>query len=424
MGEGDSGSIVELLQHGLRRAGITKAVPDGSFGPNTAEHLRIFQRENGLKEDAICGPATWAVLYPYLIGTQMHVVKPGEKQAGIAGNAGIRVESLRAANPGLGTAEPEEGQVLKVPTPHPVVPDDIQMSFDLLNLLVDGLQARYPFVSVHTIGQSVMGRPIYRLTLGQGSTHCGYSAAHHANEWLTCTLVMKFLEQYAKGYAENSTFSGVPWSRLYHNYTLDILPLINPDGVDLVTDALAHSNPYWIEAKEIADAFPQLPFPNGWKANIRGVDLNLQYPASWEQAKEIKYKQGYDRPAPRDFVGEAPLTEPESIALAAYTKQADYDLILAYHSQGKLIFWKYKNYNPAGSYVLALRMQAVSGYIPMTTPDESANAGYKDWFIQEYNRPGYTIEVGTGSSPLPLEQFPEIYENNLGILLLGMIGLS
>ena len=29
-------------------------------------------------------------------------------------------------------------------------------------------------------------------------------------------------------------------------------------------------------------------------------------------------------------------------------------------------------------------------------------AGYKDWFIQYYDRPGYTIEVGLGQSPLPL----------------------
>ena len=39
-----------------------------------------------------------------------------------------------------------------------------------------------------------------------------------------------------------------------------------------------------------------------------GVDLNLQFPAGWEQAKEIKYAQGFNQPAPRDFVGFGPLT--------------------------------------------------------------------------------------------------------------------
>ena len=36
-------------------------------------------------------------------------------------------------------------------------------------------------------------------------------------------------------------------------------------------------------------------FQVGWKANIKGVDLNLQFPAGWEKAKEIKYAQGFTR---------------------------------------------------------------------------------------------------------------------------------
>ena len=58
------------------------------------------------------------------------------------------------------------------------------------------------------------------------------------------------------------------------------------------------------------------------------------------------------------------------------------------------------------------------------TPSASAYAGYKDWFIQEYNRPGYTIEAGEGENPLPMEQFDKIYADNVGILLGGMTQLE
>lgn len=47
--------------------------------------------------------------------------------------------------------------------------------------------------------------------------------------------------------------------------------------------------------------------------------------------------------------------------------------------------------------------------------------GYKDWFIQIYNRPGYTIEAGLGENPLPISQFDKIYKDNIGILILGAI---
>ena len=55
-------------------------------------------------------------------------------------------------------------------------------------------------------------------------------------------------------------------------------------------------------------------------------------------------------------------------------------------------------------------------------PYASSFAGYKDWFIQAFRRPGFTIEVGSGTNPLPLSQFDEIYENNLGILVIAATG--
>ena len=151
------------------------------------------------------------------------------------------------------------------------------------------------------------------------------------------------------------------------------------------------------------------------------MDLNLQFPAGWERAKEIKYEQGFTSPAPRDFVGYGPLTEPESLALYNFTLRHNFNLILAYHSQGEVIYWKYDSYNPPNAEYIGKRFAEVSGYSLETTPPESAFAGYKDWFIQTYNKPGYTIEVGSGVNPLPLSQFDKIYNDNIGILVLGAV---
>lgn len=160
----------------------------------------------------------------------------------------------------------------------------------------------------------------------------------------------------------------------------------------------------------------------GWKfLNSTGVDLNLQFPAGWQNAREIKYRQGFNRPAPRDFVGYGPLTEPESLAIYNFTLQHNFRLVLAYHSQGEVIFWQFQNYNPPDSLFIGNQLASVSGYSLEPTPFNSSFAGYKDWFIQNYNRPGYTIEVGLGINPLPLSQFDKIYADNLGILVLGAV---
>ena len=152
-----------------------------------------------------------------------------------------------------------------------------------------------------------------------------------------------------------------------------------------------------------------------------GVDLNLQFPAGWLNAKAIKYAMGYNKPSPRDFVGYGPLTEPEALALYNFTLVHDFRLILAYHTQGEVIYWKYADYLPEDSQEIGERFAEASGYLLDITPPESAFAGYKDWFIQEYNRPGYTVETGLGENPLPLSQFEKIYRDNIGILVLGAI---
>ncbi len=124
-------------------------------------------------------------------------------------------------------------------------------------------------------------------------------------------------------------------------------------------------------------------------------------------------------PSPRDFVGYGPLTEPEALAIYNFTLSHNFRLILSYHTQGEEIYWNFQNINPPNGYEIGQRFASSSGYLLADVPYNSSFAGYKDWFIQYYNRPGYTIEAGLGENPLPISQFQEIYNDNIGILILG-----
>ena len=126
-------------------------------------------------------------------------------------------------------------------------------------------------------------------------------------------------------------------------------------------------------------------------------------------------------PAPADYVGTAPLTAPESRALYEWTRRFDPALVLAYHSQGEVIYWKFLDYQPENALAIARLFGEVSGYAVEETPYGSGFAGYKDWFLQDFDRPGYTIEVGRGVNPLPLTDFDAIYRRNEGILTLGLM---
>lgn len=268
-------------------------------------------------------------------------------------------------------------------------------TFDFLSKLA----SQYPKLSLVLYGRSVMGAPLLSATLGTGPRKVLYTAAHHGNEWLTCAVMLRFLEEFC---------SREDWQWVLNQSTLCFIPLVNPDGVDLVTGVL-NSGPYYADAVIISQNYPQIPFTSGWKANIQGIDLNLQYPAGWEKARELKFAAGYTSPAPRDFVGDYPLQAVEANTLAGFTNIFDPDILLALHSQGQVIYYMYNGYAPEGSLPLARKMSEVSGYALAETPSYSDNAGYKDWFIDVFDRPGFTVEMGIGQNPLPISQFSEIY---------------
>ena len=108
--------------------------------------------------------------------------------------------------------------------------------------------------------------------------------------------------------------------------------------------------------------------------------------------------------------------------MAEYTRLLDPALVLAYHSQGQEIYWQFDGIFVPGAEALGRAFAEASGYALADTPYASSFAGYKDWFIQEFRRPGYTVEVGLGENPLPLTQFDEIYRDNESILTLAALG--
>ncbi len=415
---GDVGVAVEYLQLALRRAGFPIEI-DGRFDRETCNALKEFMGEGA---GCYADRAVWAKLLPYLKGYTTHVITAGETLWGIADTYDTLVSSILTANPSIDAMNLQIGTRIYVPFSFALVDESVAYTSSLTEFILEGLRIRYPFLISGCIGKSVMGREVCYLQLGEGQTQVCYSACFHANEWITTPILLKFAESYAKAYADGEELYGEETEALYNEYSLFLVPMVNPDGADLV-NGMIRNEEYLEQTMAIASDYPEIPYPDGWKANINGIDLNLQFPAGWENAREIKFAQGYTSPAPRDFVGEAPLSAVESINMYHFTTVHDFQLVLAYHTQGEVIYWKYLDYEPERSRRIAEYFGRVSGYQVEETPYASGYAGYKDWFIEAYNRPGYTIEAGRGVNPLRMSQFPEIYADNRLILVGGMTQL-
>ena len=143
-----------------------------------------------------------------------------------------------------------------------IVPTNLYYNSNILRRNLTLLLRQYPFINVQTVGTSVLNKNIYVIKLGNGTKNVFYSASIHANEWITSTLLMKFVEDYCIAYNNNSRLYGYSVRRLFNSVSIYIMPIVNPDGVDLVTGNLNKASIAYLNALNISRQFPDIPFPN------------------------------------------------------------------------------------------------------------------------------------------------------------------
>lgn len=341
-----------------------------------------------------------------------YIVTKDDSIDSIATQLNINIESLYMLNHGDLTTLKKYSKInIPVRITKPIIISEKNYSYQTLSDDLKRLEEIYPFMRKNTIGYSVQNKEIYEVIVGNGPKRVHMNGSFHANEWITTAVLMAFLNDYLLSITNQTILANVKIEPLYHYATLSLVPMVNPDGVDLVLNGLEMDNEYRQDVVELNNG--STDFSN-WKANINGVDLNKQFPAKWELEQPRKPQQ----PGPRDFPGYRPLSEPETIALATLTKNGNFDRVIAFHTQCKEIYWGFDDREPSYSETIVNEFAKNSGYKPIQTLD--SYSGFKDWFIYEWKKPGFTVELGEGVNPLPIEQFKEIYNESIGIFLAGL----
>lgn len=294
------------------------------------------------------------------------------------------------------------------------------------------------------IGYSADKREIHEIILGNPNApkHIMAQAGIHGREYMNSQLVMKMLEYYAQFY-ETGSFEGVLYKDIFDEVAFHVVTMSNPDGVtisqlgvealnntalaDIVYECYERDKQTLVYEKENgtydnwADYYKQgyrkksgervitfEEYQKIWKANARGVDLNNNFDADWEN---IDLKK---QPAFGSYKGESAVSESESKALVELAESHDYECFLSYHSRGQLIYYDVAGNTPENSKASTEFVNLLSSWIkyrPVSTVGaRNVNlGGFGDWVQLKLQKPSVTIESGKNPCPMEIEEFPAIW---------------
>ena len=281
------------------------------------------------------------------------------------------------------------------------------MDYALMMQYINEFSDRYPFMSVSSIGESIMGRSIPIITLGEGKKSVLYVGAHHGMEWISTVLLLRFINEYCEMFKKDSRIFNYTLKYLFSTKTIYIIPMLNPDGVDYQINGVSEDNVLYDRLVKMNGGSTDF---SRWQANARGVDLNHNYNCGFAEYKRLEAEAGIEEGAPTRFSGNMPESEPEVASLCNLLRfNEDIRMVLTFHSQGEEIYYTSGDRVAPRSRTVAGALARMSGYLLAELEGMAAYGGLTDWCIAELGRPSFTIECGKGENPLPLNDYFKIY---------------
>ena len=296
--------------------------------------------------------------------------------------------------------------------------ETVKFSYEDMVSAMQAVADRYPEeTELRNLGETVDGRKLLCLRVGKKGTKRNILVfgAIHAREYITAELVMKLAEDYCSAYhSGTASYKGLSLQELTNDTSVYFIPMANPDGVTISQYGISKIQKDDVKRRiyhifELDQQSKIEPYLEKWKSNAEGIDLNRQFDAKWEQ-----YNDRVGHPSSDHYKGTAPGTAVEAKALIDLTESESFSRTISYHTQGQVIYWYFaqKGTLLEESKKFAEAISSVTGYRMDANYEQLDPAGYKDWAISKKGIPSLTIEVGSGTNPLPHEQINTMWKEN------------
>lgn len=257
---------------------------------------------------------------------------------------------------------------------------------DTLNRAVEVLAARYPKLGRAVLGHSILDREIPLLQLGTGAPAVVWVGAQSGTDTESAAVLTRFVNEYCEQQTRQGRIFGHNLSYLAELRRVDVVPMLNPDGVGYATAGVAED--HLLHSRLLAMNGGRDDF-SAWQANARGVDLRCNYAADFVQRRQAAMADDLPCGGPAGWCGEAPESEPESAALCRWLRvRGDIGLLLELRSGKRRLVQPRETDRRTAALGRTL---ARLGSMQVTTSDGSELC---DWAAGELGIPSFVVYCG------------------------------
>ncbi len=285
--------------------------------------------------------------------------------------------------------------------------DSKTYSYDEMINDIAELDEKYESFSSEVIATTADGRDIFRLKIGDAPKKMLFYGALNGTDYMTSQLLMKQAEYYAH-YMSEGLFGGYKYSDLFSNVCIEIIPMVNPDGVsisqwgvDIIHDEAMRevvNNTFYTDRNSGYSDKLKTEYYTYWKANANGIDLTKNFPDGFEEMNSRKSI------SLENHKGRTALSEIESKALAGVIEKSDYCVVIGYTAEGNCVSYigDMEDDDEAKMHrAFANGIAAFTKY-PCAV-DSSAYTHYGSPLLYSVNKGMFAVEIGISGNEAPLD---------------------
>lgn len=279
-------------------------------------------------------------------------------------------------------------------------------NYNALQEHIEKIEESFDFVSIASIGKGWCKRNIYSLSIGEGESSVLFLADFSDTAGITSEILLTFFERLCVAYKNDLKISAVKIRSILREQKIVIVPITNPDGLEISCSDGENALCYKGLVQRAADNnFSE------WISNARGVEIGKNFPYRFSDTKSIMKNSsafGYKGPF------EASELETQAIISLCEAINPKYTITLS--CSGEYISCQCSKC-ASDCAMMTQVFKSVSGLpIKRIKPCE-AYGSFGGWFAKSFSAPSFCFSVSKRS----VADLKNLYDKYEELLLLSSI---